>query len=426
MLWWSGRGRRRGPRLREQMAARAARRQYGAAAQLRDAIAAIDKGLAKQDVVQDTFVDQDVFGLHRDATTVEAVVLFVRQGKLMGRRSFHLTDQELPDEETLTAVVQQYYELGGAMVPDEVVVPLRLEAGDAIAGWLGGKRGKQVKLITPARGTRRKLIALAAKNAAASYASRSRRDADALAALVKLQQRLSLAALPRRIECFDVAHIQGAAPVASRVVFVDGVPARGEYRKFKVKTVGNDDFAAMYEVLSRRFRRMVDDDERWAAPDLLVIDGGKGQLNMAVAALEDLGLPAGFDIIALAKERDEQRPERVYRRGAKDPLRLRPHSAELFLLARIRDEAHRFANTYHRDKRRKTSLRSRLDDIPGIGPKRRQRLLRHFGSVKAIRAATLEQLRAVDGMTAPAADAVHAHFAAAAGTPSPGGPAERA
>jgi len=294
-------------------------------------------------------------------------------------------------------------------------VPLALEAGDTIADWLGGLRARKVKVLCPVRGTRRKLVALAAKNAAASYASRSRRDEDALAALVKLQQRLSLSALPRRIECFDVAHIQGASPVASRVVFVDGVAERSQYRKFKVKTVGNDDFAAMYEVLTRRFRRMLDDDDKWGAPDLLVIDGGKGQLNMALAALEDLGIALGFDVIALAKERDEDKPERVYLRGAKDPIRLRPNSAELFLLARVRDEAHRFANTYHRVKRRKTSLRSRLDDIPGIGPKRRQNLLRHFGSVKAITAATVDELRAVEGMSAKAAEAVHAFFAGAEG-----------
>jgi len=167
-------------------------------------------------------------------------------------------------------------------------------------------------------------------------------------------------------------------------------------------------------VLTRRFRRMLEDDERWGPPDLLVIDGGKGQLNMAFAALEDLGIPITFDVVGLAKERDEDRPERVYLRNAKDPIRLRPNTAELHLLARVRDEAHRFANTYHRQKRRTTTLRSKLDDIPGIGPKRRQCLLRHFGSVKAIKAATVDQLAAVDGMSGKAAEAVRAFFADAA------------
>src|SRR5262249_13274837 len=190
-----------------------------------------------------------------------------------------------------------------------------------------------------------------------------------------------------RIECFDIAHIQGTETVASMVTFVDGVPARGLYRKFKVRSVDNNDFAAMYEVLTRRFRRAgvaadrATDDPAWARPDLLVIDGGKGQLGMAVTALTDLGVPLGGDqgieVIGLAKERDLEigsAPDRIYRRGVKDSIALRANSPELYVLARIRDEAHRFANTFHRDRRSKQTLRSELDIIPGIGPNARQRL----------------------------------------------------
>jgi excinuclease ABC subunit C len=297
------------------------------------------------------------------------------------------------------------------VIPDEVLVPRALESEAALADWLSGQRGKRVKVFMPHRGQRRRLLDLAEKNAASSFASRSRRDDDAELALRKLQDRLGLKSFPARIECYDIAHIQGAATVASMVVFEGGVPAKAAYRKFKVKSSTNDDFASMYEVLRRRFKRALDDDAHWAAPDLVVIDGGKGQLGSALAALEDLGIDGEVEVVALAKERDDDTPDRVYRRGAKDAIRIRANTAELYLLSRLRDEAHRFANTYHRQRRTKAALRSRLDDIPGIGAKRRTELLRHFGSAKAVAAASAEELARVPGMTAAAAAAVAAHFA---------------
>ena len=245
--------------------------------------------------------------------------------------------------------------------------------------------------------------------------------------LQKIADRLHLPRPPKRIECFDIAHISGTDTVASMVTFVDGVPARGLYRKFKIRSVENNDFAAMYEVLTRRFRRANKpneaDDPAWARPDLLVIDGGKGQLGMAVAALTDLGVQLGGDngveIVGLAKERDLEAgnaPDRIYRRGVKDSIPLRSNSPELYVFARIRDEAHRFANTFHRDRRSKASLRSELDIIPGIGATRRQRLLKHFGSVRAIRQATVEDLAKAPGMNKKAAEAIVKYFATAVGT----------
>jgi excinuclease ABC subunit C len=224
------------------------------------------------------------------------------------------------------------------------------------------------------------------------------------------------------------------------VTFIDGVPARNLYRKFKVRTVDNNDFAAMYEVLTRRFRRLPSDrtgdtqtaaaDDPWAPPDLLVIDGGKGQLGMAVAALTDLGVPlggeTGLEVIGLAKERELEAgsaPDRIYRRTVKDSIPLRQNSPELYVLARIRDEAHRFANTFHRDRRGKATLRSELDDIPGIGATRRQRLLKQFGSVRAIRQATADELARAPGMNRKAAEQVAAHFAGRAASGG-GGAAE--
>jgi excinuclease ABC subunit C len=416
------------PRLRGRMKDAAARLEYERAGQVRDQLYAIEKTLTKQTVVSTDLDDQDVVGVYRQGDVVEAVVLFMRQGKLLGRRSFQLRDQEVPDDEVVRDFVRRYYDLG-SFVPDEVLLPVDVEDPDVLAEWLGEKVGKRVEVFTPQRGAKAKLIELAAKNAEASAASRKGRGDDSLAALDKLQQRLGLARPPRRIECFDIAHIQGAATVASMVVFVDGEPARSEYRTFKVKSVTNDDFAAMYEVLSRRLRRAkatldgttVDEvAARWAEPDLLVVDGGKGQLSTAMAALRDIGWPTSgdhaFDVVALAKERTDiagdEHPDRVFLKNAKDPLQLRPNSTELFLLARIRDEAHRFANEFHRKLRRKRTLRSALEDVPGVGPKRKRELLKHFGSLKKIKAASLEEIAGAPGMSRAAATAVKKYFGA--------------
>ena len=408
-------------RLRGRMQTRSDAEDFEVAAALRDSLAAVERSLARQHIVQDDFVDQDVWGLYREADFVEVAVLFVRGGKLVGRRTFTQKDQELPDAAVIAEYVQQYYATG-TLIPDEVVVGVELEGGDVVAEWLSAQRGKRTKLVEPRRGIRARLVELADRNAAASATSRRNKDADAEQMLQKIAERLSLVRPPRRIECFDIAHIQGTETVASMVTFVDGVPARALYRKFKIRTVENNDFASMYEVLTRRFRRAGKDNEgedpAWARPDLLVIDGGKGQLGMAVAALTDLGIELGgergVEVIGLAKERDLEAgsaPDRIYRRNIKDSIPLRSNSPELYMLARIRDEAHRFANTFHRDRRTKVALTSELDTIPGIGTTRRQRLLKHFGSVRAIRQATVEELAKAPGMNKKAAEAIAAYFA---------------
>ncbi|MGE0869995.1 MAG: excinuclease ABC subunit UvrC [Kofleriaceae bacterium] len=405
-------------RLHSRMDARSQAEDYETAAVLRDSIAAVERTLAKQNIVQDEFVDQDVWGMFREADRVEVVVLFVRSGKLVGRRAFQQRDQELPDTTVIGEHLQQYYATG-TFVPDEVVVGVELEDADVLTDWLSTLRGRKVRIIEPRRGTRAKLVELADRNAAASAASRRGRDAEADALLVKVANRLGLARPPKRIECFDIAHIQGTETVASMVTFIDGVPARACYRKFRIRSVDNNDFAAMYEVLTRRFRRRDSDDPAWAMPDLLVIDGGKGQLGMAVTALTDLGVQlggeAGLEVIGLAKEREldaGSAPDRIYRRNVKDSIALRPNSPELYVLARIRDEAHRFANTFHRDRRSKQALTSELDAIPGIGATRRQRLLKQFGSVRGVRQASVEQLAKAPGMTRAAAEHIAHYFAA--------------
>jgi excinuclease ABC subunit C len=409
-------------RLRGRMEVRAESEDFEVAAVLRDSIAAVERTLAKQHIVQDEFVDQDVWGLHREADAAEVVVLFVRGGKLVGRRAFHQKDQELADPVVIAEHLQQYYATG-TLIPDEVVVGVELEDAELLGDWLSSVRGKRVKIVEPRRGIRARLVELADRNAAASAVSRQGADADADALLDKVARRLGLPRPPRRIECFDIAHIQGSETVAAMVTFIDGVPARNLYRKFKVRSVDNNDFAAMYEVLTRRFRRRDEpagagDEPAWALPDLLVIDGGKGQLGMAVAALGDLGVPlggeSGLEVIGLAKERELEAgsaPDRIYRRTVKDSIPLRQNSPELYVLARIRDEAHRFANTFHRDRRSKSTLRSELDTIPGIGATRRQRLLKHFGSVRAVRQASVDELSRAPGMNRKAAMQVAAYFA---------------
>jgi excinuclease ABC subunit C len=423
-------------RLRDRMKTAAAETEYEVAGALRDQIRALERTLEEQRVVSSEMRDQDVLGIHREGPAVEVVVMSVRSGKLLGRRNFSFAGQEFPSEEVLSSFVSLYYDLG-SLIPDEVLLPCAIEDAAVKSEWLTEKRGsRKVEVLTPQRGTRRKLVELAQKNAASSFVTRRNKAEDTEVALGKLQQRLSLSRLPRRIECFDISHIQGTATVASMVVFIDGEPRKSEYRTFKVNTVANDDFASMYEVISRRFRRSKVAEERpertgWALPDLLVIDGGKGQLSSALAALRDVQIDTGangIDVIALAKERSDtegdKKPERVFLARAKDPIPLRTNSAELFVLMRIRDEAHRFAVTFHKKLRRRRTMRSALEDVPGVGQKRKLELLRTFGSLKKIREATVEALAGAPGMTQAAAEAV-VHYFRGDPLPEPVGSVER-
>jgi excinuclease ABC subunit C len=331
-------------------------------------------------------------------------------------------------------------------------LPFTIADADVKAEWLSDRRGKKVEILVPARGPRHDLVELARKNAAASFASRRNARDDAQATLGRLQRRLGLPKLPRVIECYDISHIQGAETVASLVVFVDSQPEKSRYRTYKIRHAESpDDFACMYEVLSRRFRRARESMQQeepldsWRLPDLLVVDGGKGQLGVALAAARDTGIDVrpgtGLPIIALAKERDApaspsedvasekpaeagpvgQQPDRVFLPQAKDAIPIRANSAEMFVLQRLRDEAHRFAVTFHRSQRKKRTIQSELSRVPGIGPARQRELLRHFGSLKKIREASLEDLLATPGITRKTASALRDYFAVRPGTTSHGG-----
>ena len=428
--------------LRARMQEAARQTQFERASVVRDQIQALESVLQSQRVVSADLLDQDVIGFFREGMALEVVVMSVRQGKMIGSRAFSFARQEFPDAEILSSFLGLHYDLV-SVPPDEVLLPFAIADADVKAEWLSDRRGKKVEVLVPARGPRHDLVELAHKNAAASFASRRNARDDAQATLGRLQRRLGLPKLPRVIECYDISHIQGAETVASLVVFVDGQPEKSRYRTYKIRQAESpDDFACMYEVLSRRFRRARESMQQeealdsWRLPDLLVVDGGKGQLGVALAAARDIGIDVrpgtGLPIIALAKERDMTpvlprldaadekpavaapagpQPDRVFLPQAKDAIPIRANSAEMFVLQRLRDEAHRFAVTFHRSQRKKRTIQSELSRIPGIGPARRRELLRHFGSLKKVREASLEELLATPGITPKTARALRDYFA---------------
>ncbi len=390
---------------------------YEEAARLRDQIIALQRSLERQKVATTDAIDQDVFGFHREAERLVVYALWVRGGRINGGQAFHFSGQQFPDDELLMSFVNLYYDEEN-FIPSEVLLPVAPPepAGlDALGDLLGDRKGTRVKVYVPQRGEKVALVGMATQNAerASSERKRTREEMDSV--LERLKDRLHLKKFPRRIEAFDISHFQGTALVASQVAALDGEPDRARYRRFHVKTVaGNDDFASMYEVLSRRLRRGVTEND---LPDLLVIDGGKGQLMAAQAAMKDVGMEP-IDLVALAKSRDlevpdrdvesQRSPERVFLLDRKEPIVLPQNSLELFVLTRLRDEAHRFAITFQRKIARRRGLESELEEIPGVGAGRRKVLLKHFGSVKGVRGATIEQLAEVEGLGPAVAERIHA------------------
>ena len=390
--------------LKRRMLAAAEDLKFELAGRLRDQLAAVRQVMEKQNIVTGAG-DQDVLGLARLGGQSCVQVFFVRSGKMVGRDRFMLSggDNET-DGDILAAFVKQYYH-EAAFIAREILTPVVLPESELLASWLSERKGGAVHLLTPQRGSKRELVQLAADNAAEYLRQRNERDAvkhgKSTAAMEELAQRLSLARLPKRIECFDISHIQGAETVASMVVFTGGEPDKAEYRRFKLRTVEGspDDFASMQEVTLRRYREAAE-----PLPDLIVIDGGKGQLSSALEVIRGVGL-SDIPVIGLAKEF-----EHIFRENISEPLILPRHSEALRLIQQIRDEAHRFAVTYHRKLRAKRNLVSVLDHIKGIGAKRRQALWKHFGALEKMRAASVEDLAAAPGMNVTAATAVWQFF----------------
>lgn len=399
--------------LRRDMSAAAEAERFEDAARLRDRLRAIEKTQERQQAVAHGGGDQDIFGFYREGGFIEAQVLFVRQGKLTGNQAYHLEDFELPDEEVVRALVTQFYQ-GERYVPDEILLPIDLEDAAVRAEYLGERKGRRVEVLRPQRGDRVRLLEMARENAVQSFRERQDGERQYERTSDELRRKLHLRNAPKRIECVDISTFQGGTAVGSVVAFDEGQADKNGYRRFRVKTVrGQDDFAMMFEVLRRRLTRAQREQQ---FPDLLVVDGGRGQLNVALAVLRELGIES-IDVVGLAKmrvvraareEAVERSDERVFLPGRANPVVLRRNSNALFLLQRLRDEAHRFAITYHRALRGRERLRSALDAIPGVGAERRGRLLRAFGSVKRMRAATVEELARVPGISAALATTVRA------------------
>jgi len=404
--------------LRQEMAAAAAALRFEEAARLRDQIRAIEKTQEPQQVLSHRGGDHDVWGIYREGGFIEAQVLFVRNGKLTGNQAYQLDDFEFDDDEVFAELLTQFYQ-GDRYVPDEILLPIELEDAPVRAEYLGEKRGRRVEVARPQRGDKVRLLAMAAGNAQQSFRARQDADHQQERMMEELRTRLHLRNAPKRIECFDISNIQGTLAVGSMVTFDEGQADKNRYRRFRIRTVeGADDFGMMYEVLKRRFERA---KVEGGYPDLLVVDGGIGQLNVAVSVLQELGINE-VDAVGLAKmrvERDaraaevQRSEERVFLPGRKNPVVLRRNSSALFLLQRVRDEAHRFAITYHRSLRAKERLRSVLDDIPGIGATRRRRLLRHFGSLRRVREASAAELAEVSGISTTLAEQIREHLAEA-------------
>ena len=409
-------------RLEAEMAEAAASLEYERAARLRDRLASVRKAIEKQQMVAERDEDLDVVGLAEDELEASVQVFLVRRGRVTGRKGFVMDKVEQLDRPRLVAaVLEQLYapeglELGAAPdLPKEVLVPDLPDDVGFYEEWLALLKGQKVTVRVPQRGDKRALLETVAKNATEELArQRLRRSADynsRARALQELQDHLGLPEAPLRIECYDMSHIQGTDYVGSMVVLEDGLPKKSDYRRFKVKTVGgNDDYAAMEEVLTRRLQALLAEREQEPdgrprkfsyPPQLLLVDGGKGQLSVAVRVLEALGLDEEIPAASLAKQFEE-----VYLPGQADPVRIPRASEALYLLQRIRDEAHRFAVSYHRSLRDKRMTRSVLDDVPGLGPARKKRLVAELGGVTAVRNASLETLRSLPWLPEAVAQAV--------------------
>ncbi len=399
--------------LKHRMEEASEKTEYERAAELRDRIGKIEGAFEKQKVISPGFENQDVVGIASESGRADIQVLFIRNGMMLGRKDFFLEDvRGLADEDILADFLHQFY-AKEMIVPAEVLLPADVPDREVFENWLTERRGDgKVVVQLPQRGRKRELVQMASDNAAQSLREHtlSRRSKEKI--LVLLQEELGLRNLPRRIEAFDISQIQGTEPVASMVSFENNLPDKRHYKRFRIKTVtGQDDFASMAEVVRRQYARA---KEEGTLPDLILIDGGKGQLNAALDVLQELqvGEP---DVIGLAKARSgeegaEREFERVFLPGVEEPVILDPTSAVTHLVARVRDEAHRFAITYHRKLREKRAVHSELDDVPGIGEKRKKALLRHFGSVEKIKLATVEELAAVKGMSRKAAEEIVGHF----------------
>jgi excinuclease ABC subunit C len=400
--------------LKQEMEAAAGALDFERAATLRDCLLAVERMQESQRAASTNQADRDVFALlvQQDETLIQGV--FVRNGKVIGSQGFSMRQQDEEEASILSSFLMQFY--SSAQIPKEVLLPCAPEDTEAIAAYLSERRGNAVRILIPQRGEKRQLVLLAEQNALQSLerirAKKKWEWERHEGALHTLQKELGLPTLPRRIEAFDISNIQGRDSVGSMVVFIDGKASKKHYRRFRIKTVqGADDFASMQEVVYRRLKRTLEEraqNETGAHqfgefPDVMLIDGGKGQLNAALKAMEQAGIT--LPVFGLAKKQEE-----IFLPGQGKPVILKRGDGALHLVQRVRDEAHRFAVSYHRTLRAQRLLQSELDNIDGIGKKRKQALIKAFATLKDIQNADLEALAAVEGMTQKAAGSVYDYF----------------
>jgi excinuclease ABC subunit C len=406
-MFLKGRGNDLVKTLRDKMERLSAERRFEKAASIRDQMFAIQRTVEKQRITSPQRADRDAFAAYREKERIVIQKLSVRDGEVTGGQMYAFDNAVLSTFEHVSSFVNQYYQ-SGAAIPGEILLAEEIPEKEPLERLLSERGKRKVRIVYPKRGERRTLVDMAEKNARSAFADygASQRNRELLE---DLQELLSLQRFPRRIECYDISNIHGTDAVGSGVTFVDGEPSKAHYRHYKIRTVkGSDDYGMMREVLERRISRGVNEGD---LPDLLVVDGGRGQLNVALDVLDHLGAE-DVDTVAVAKvrERDTKRKirgkEKIYTRDLPDPLILEGNSTALYLLERVRDEAHRFAITHHKRLRSKKLEKSALDDIPGIGPVLKQRLLEEFGSVARIRKAPVEVLASVRGMSCRLAQAL--------------------
>lgn len=374
---------------------------YEDAAYYRDQLKYIEKNVEVEKLISSSLLDKDIVGFFHENDSYEFTVLFSRDGAIVDKADFSVKGFNMKSEDVLREFLGRFY-YAERYIPSEVLVQSDIYDSSVYSKWLTEIRGKKADVISPKRGEKLRLIQMAIDNAKESFLRKQneRKRGDSL--LESLKKSLSLKHLPKTIECFDISNIQGNQGVASLVRFKEGKSDKNRYRRYKIKTVsGPNDYASMYEVIFRRCLRS--EQKGWNLPDLILIDGGKGQLNVALNALKDCGVDDKVDIASIAKIRKNDEVDKIYIPGNKNPIVLNEDKKSIFFLMRIRDEAHRFAITYHKGLRNKLTLKSQIDSIPGVGKKRKLELFKHFGSIEKIKMATIEELSEVKGMNKKAA-----------------------
>ena len=406
ILFLEGRNRNLLRDLQKDMKRAAAKHDFEQAAAIRDQIGGLKKTLEKQVIVTQSNDDRDVYGFARSDASVSIVLLYVREGVLRGTRRFFIEDTFGNDQAILSQILKQVYD-ERSLPPHLVLLPFEIDDQRLLAERLSELAGRKTALSVPRRGDRKDLVAIANANARQRFDEIEKKRASWQALSADLHKRLNLSRQPRRIECVDISNISGTHGVGSLVRYENGEPMKNGYRRYKINEVdGPDDYSMMREVLNRRFAEQKEVDD---LPELLMVDGGKGQLAVAESILKENNLLQTIDLIGIAKERQDE-GEKLYRPGRKNPIILPAHNPVLLYLMRIRDESHRFGVTFHRSLRNKQTLSSKLDEIPGVGPVRKKQLLKQIGSLKKISEASVADLMTVDGIGAELAEEIHNYF----------------